>query len=101
MQAKKNFESYTESEFREFVMQFYQPHDTVDEQDDNETALDAIDTYENRLSELIQQFEAVTEHPDGCDLIFYPKEGSGSLESVINEVKQWRAANGRPGFKIS
>ncbi|WP_225422715.1 bacteriocin immunity protein [Pseudomonas huaxiensis] len=49
---------------------------------------------------LLDHFEAITEHPDGSDVIYYPPEGSeDSPEGVVKRVKEWRAANGKPGFK--
>lgn len=45
-------------------------------------------------------FKQLTEHPTGSDLIFYPEEGhDDSPEGIVKEVKEWRAANGKPGFK--
>ncbi|MCY1405080.1 Colicin-E2 immunity protein [compost metagenome] len=45
------------------------------------------------------EFERLTEHPDGSDLLFYPEEGKDGPEAVVQEIKAWRAANGKPGFK--
>jgi len=40
------------------------------------------------------------EHPDGTDIIFYPPEGAeDSPEGILERIKEWRAANGKPGFK--
>nr|6W0V_B Chain B, Bacteriocin immunity protein [Pseudomonas aeruginosa] len=40
------------------------------------------------------------QHPDGTDIIFYPKEDEeDSPEGVLKRIKEWRAANGLPGFK--
>ena len=47
-------------------------------------------------------FKKLTEHPDGSDLIYYPKPGQDdSPEGIVKEVKDWRAKNGKPGFKDS
>ncbi|MCY1438815.1 Pyocin-S2 immunity protein [compost metagenome] len=47
----------------------------------------------------ILEFKKLTEHPAGSDLIFYPEDDKDSPEAVVQEVKEWRAANGKPGFK--
>lgn len=40
------------------------------------------------------------QHPDGTDIIFYPKEDEeDSPEGVLKRIKEWRAANGLPGFQ--
>jgi hypothetical protein len=42
----------------------------------------------------------MSEHPSGSDLIYYPKPLSdNSPEGIVKEVKEWRATNGKPGFK--
>lgn len=42
----------------------------------------------------------MTEHPDRSDVILYPKEGCVSTpEDVLRVIKEWRAANNKPGFK--
>ncbi len=52
------------------------------------------------LDVLLEQFCEITGHPDGTDLIYYPEDGpSGSAEDVTQVVKEWRAAQGLPGFK--
>jgi len=48
----------------------------------------------------ILEFKRLTEHPDGSDLIYYPRDDrEDSAEGIVKEVKEWRAANGKPGFK--
>jgi len=50
--------------------------------------------------ELLLHFEKVSEHPQGSDLIYYPLEGEDSSPTgIVESVKAWRAANGKPGFK--
>lgn len=52
------------------------------------------------LDVLIEEFCEITGHPDGTDLIYYPEaDSSGSAEDVTRVVKEWRAAQGLPGFK--
>jgi len=53
--------------------------------------------YGNRL---VREFERLAEHPAGADLIFYPEDGKDdSPEGIVKEVKEWRMANNKPGFK--
>ncbi|MBM1184965.1 bacteriocin immunity protein [Pseudomonas lundensis] len=48
----------------------------------------------------LEEFCEITGHPDGTDLIYYPEaDSSGSAEDVTRVVKEWRAAQGLPGFK--
>jgi hypothetical protein len=48
----------------------------------------------------ILEFERLSEHPAGSDLIYYPeKSADDSPEGILKAVKEWRAANGKPGFK--
>jgi len=52
------------------------------------------------LGELLAKFRTLTGHPDGTDLIFYPEPtADSSAEGIKKTVKEWRAANGLPGFK--
>ncbi|HEX8589937.1 bacteriocin immunity protein [Pseudomonas sp.] len=81
--SKSLISDYTEKEFLEFVDSICNGDHTEEEDIKN-----------------VQKFEALTEHPDGSDLLFYPKEGrEDSSEAVVQEVKEWRAANGKSGFK--
>lgn len=48
----------------------------------------------------ILEFKRLTEHPDGSDLIYYPRDDrEDSPEGIVKEVKEWRTANGKTGFK--
>jgi Colicin immunity protein / pyocin immunity protein. len=48
----------------------------------------------------VLEFERITEHPSGSDLIYYPEPGVENFpEGIVKTVKEWRAANGKPGFK--
>jgi len=73
----------SEGEFLRFVTKVYN-----DEYDTEEEHTDAI-----------LEFKALVEHPSGSDLLFYPEAGKSGPEAVVAEVKAWRAANGKPGFK--
>lgn len=80
----KKISDYTESEFLAFV------RDLCDFSKRSEAQDEA----------LVDEFERLTEHPDGSDLIFYPQDDrEDSPEGIVKEVKEWRAANGKPGFK--
>ncbi|QHM77459.1 Colicin-E2 immunity protein [Mixta theicola] len=83
--SKKNISDYTEAEFLELVRKIFRAEGT--EADDDK---------------LISEFRRLTEHPDGSDLICYPRDNrEDSPEGVVKEVKEWRARNGKPGFKDS
>ncbi|TDV64484.1 bacteriocin immunity protein [Pseudomonas sp. LP_7_YM] len=48
----------------------------------------------------ILEFERLSEHPDGSDLIYYPEASAdNSPQGIVNTIKEWRAANGKTGFK--
>ena len=81
---KKNITEYTEAEFLVLVKKI----------------CDADYDTENKHTEAVLLFKKLTEHPDGSDLIYYPKPGhDDSPEGIVKTVKEWRAANGKPGFK--
>ncbi|WP_434709123.1 bacteriocin immunity protein [Pseudomonas sp. R1-1] len=55
---------------------------------------------EERHIDAVLEFKALSEHPSGSDLIFYPEPGKSGPTAVVEEVKAWRAANGKLGFKV-
>jgi hypothetical protein len=82
--SKTNISDYTESEFLEFLN------------------IICWSEYPNEKDQInaVLLFEALTEHPDGSDLIYYADSDEESTpEAIIEKVKSWRAANGKPGFK--
>ncbi|WP_225759330.1 bacteriocin immunity protein [Leclercia sp. Marseille-Q4284] len=80
----KNISDYTESEFLEFVRRL----------------CDFANTTESEDIKNILEFNRLTEHPAGSDLIFYPEDGQDdSPEGIVQQVKEWRKANGKPGFR--
>ncbi len=86
MELKNKFEEYTESEFLDFLNKIW----TIDVASEEEH------------DKLIEAFSRITEHPQGNGLIFYPAEGvEDSPAGVLKVVKEWRAANGKPGFKAA
>ena len=52
-------------------------------------------------SKVVLEFKALSGHPSGSDLIYYSEEEKSGPEAIVAEVKAWRAANGKPGFKPS
>ncbi|WP_123573395.1 bacteriocin immunity protein [Pseudomonas chlororaphis] len=55
---------------------------------------------EKEVDALVPHFQKLSEYPAGSDLILYPEDGAdGSSEGITRIVKEWRAANGLPGFK--
>lgn len=71
---------------REFLSFVYKIHN-----DEYKTEKEHIDA--------ILEFKTISEHPAGSDLIFYPEPGKSGPEAIVAEIKAWRAANGKPGFK--
>ncbi|MBU4681345.1 bacteriocin immunity protein [Cedecea davisae] len=84
MSDKKTLSDYSESEFLDLVRKICRAEGPTEEDD-------------NRL---VRKFRRLAEHPSGSDLIFYPDDGKDdSPEGIVKEVKEWRQANGKPGFK--
>lgn len=82
--VNKKFEEYTESEFIDFV-------DKIRNVDFDSEA---------EHSKAVYEFGQLTEHPDKWDLIYRPKPGAdNSTQGIIETIKKWRTANGKPGFK--
>ncbi|MCU2854162.1 bacteriocin immunity protein [Citrobacter freundii] len=80
----KKITDYTEQEFVDFVNKIKR----------------ADFPTESAHDEAIYEFGQLTEHPDGWDLIYHPEPGAdNSAIGVLKTVKEWRAANGKPGFK--
>ena len=80
---KLKLEQYTEKEFIEFLTSGFQSARTEKEE-----------------AEWIFAFERITEHPRGSDLLFFPNDGEDdSPEGIVQQIKEWRLANGKPGFK--
>ncbi len=82
---KKVLSDYTEIQFIQFMSELFVANDGASD--------DVLDP-------LLEEFERLTEHPDGSDLIYYPEdEAQCTPEGITETVKQWRQANGFPGFK--
>ncbi len=85
MNLKSNLGQYTENEFLKLV-------ETLVKNEGTEKETDA----------LLEHFISITEHPSGSDLIYYPENSNdGSPASIVKVVKEWRAKNGKPGFKTA
>jgi hypothetical protein len=81
---KKKIEDYTELEFTDFLRDIF--------------FVNSVSEAEHNL--WIRHFREVTEYPGGADILFYPLPAADcSPEGVVNTIKQWRAENGKPGFK--
>ncbi|MCF4996984.1 bacteriocin immunity protein [Pseudomonas syringae] len=82
---KKTIPDYTEAEFIAFLQSVLAANTSPDEV----------------LDPLLLEFERLSEHPSGSDLIYWPEDMSKSptAEGITRTVKAWRAANGLPGFK--
>lgn len=82
----KIFSDYTEEEFLLFIKKICNSeYPTEDEQ-----------------IQAVLDFERLTEHPDGSDLIYYaPSEQEATPEIILAKIKEWRAANDKPGFKTA
>ncbi|NXZ90119.1 bacteriocin immunity protein [Serratia fonticola] len=83
---KQKISEYTEKEFLDFVTGICKANYPTEEA---QTAAVVL-------------FNKLTEHPGLSDLIYYPDNGNdGSPASIVKTVKEWRAKNGKPGFKTA
>ncbi|WEF11367.1 bacteriocin immunity protein [Pectobacterium actinidiae] len=82
MELKRSISDYTEAEFKKIIEEIINCEGDEKAQDNN-----------------LEHFVSVTEHPSGSDLIYYPEDNNGSPEAIIKEIKEWRAKNGKFGFK--
>ncbi|EGQ9120265.1 TPA: bacteriocin immunity protein [Vibrio parahaemolyticus] len=82
---KNSITDFSEVEFLQFVEEIFK--ENVSDTDDV-------------LDELLEQFEDITQHPDGTDLIYYPETPEdGTPENIVRIVKEWRLAQGLACFK--
>ncbi|MBP6122257.1 MULTISPECIES: bacteriocin immunity protein [Providencia] len=83
MKLKNSISDYTEAEFKQLIEAIINCEGNEKTQDNN-----------------LEHFIRITEHPDGSDLIYYPNDGDDdSPAGILKTVKEWRAKNGKPGFK--
>lgn len=84
MNFKRKFEEYTETEYVALINRL------VDGDYSSEREHDAI----------VDNIVSTSEHPNGTGVLYYPEEGvEDSPAGVLKAIKEWRAANGKPGFK--
>lgn len=77
-------QNLTEAEFLELVMKICSAKHMTKRQHTN----------------AILEFERLCEHPDGSDLLYHPRPAADdSPDGIVKEIKEWRAANGKPVFK--
>jgi protoporphyrinogen oxidase len=83
---KNSISEYTEAEFIALLEELAKEDEEAESDD--------------RADLLLLHFEKISEHPAGSDLIYYPEPGADSSpQGVTKIVKEWRAAQGLPGFK--
>ncbi|WP_337263639.1 MULTISPECIES: bacteriocin immunity protein [unclassified Serratia (in: enterobacteria)] len=84
MTNKKTISEYTEKEFLEFAKKVCSADYPTEKEADN----------------AVYEFIRLAEHPDGTDIIFYPPpDQEDTPEGLVKQIKEWRAKNGKPGFK--
>jgi hypothetical protein len=82
---KDKISDFTETQFSDFIREIRAVNKSGSDQ---------------ALGKLLSLFCKISEHPDGTDLIYYPEKGAdNSNEGITETIKQWREANGLPGFK--
>ena len=81
MKLKPRFEDYTEAEFIQLVSEI--------------CSVEGSEAYQD---ELLENFIAVTEHPEGSDLIYY-SDDDATPEKVLATVRAWRESEGLPDLK--
>jgi len=84
MKFKDKFEDYTESEYIAIIDRLVQGNYSS----------------ENEHDDIVDNIVSTSEHPNGTGILYYPEEGvEDSPAGVLKAIKDWRAANGKPGFK--
>lgn len=82
MDLKNSFEEYTEVEFTRLVSVIF-----------------SAEGGERYQDVLLENFIAVTEHPQGSDLIFYNDDDDLTPEKVVATVREWRKGQGLADLK--
>ena len=84
MILKSKFEDYTEHEYLTLVSSLFEGHYSSEDEHD----------------EIFEHIISTSEHPNASDVLCHPEEGvEDSPHGAVSIFKQWRAANGKPGFK--
>lgn len=84
MNINKPYDQYTESEFLELINSLFSGHYSSEEE----------------LDTIVHKIVDASEHPKGTDILFYPEQEVDNTPSgILASIKEWREANGKPGFK--
>lgn len=84
MQLKASINEYAEKEFLEILSKLFNGQCST----------------EQEYHGLLEHVEQISQHPKGNEILFYSAPGvEDSPEGVLRIIKEWRAANGLPGFK--
>lgn len=84
MNLRNTLEEYTENEYLDLI----------------ECLFEGTYSSEAEHDAIVENIVLTSEHPDGTGILYDPREGvEDSPEEVLNAIKTWRAANGKPGFK--
>jgi hypothetical protein len=82
--SKLKLSDYTETEFLNFVTKICNSEYST----------------ERAQIKAVLLFSLLVEHPAESDLIYYPETAEdGTPEAIVEKIKTWRAANGKPDFK--
>jgi len=83
MKLKPKFEDYTEADFTALVAEIF-----------------SAEGGEKYQDELLENFIAISEHPEGSDLIYYNFDDDLTPEKVVAIVREWRKGQGLADFKV-
>lgn len=84
MKMKNSISDYTEAEFLTFLQAIFNVETSSEEEHKS----------------WVRHFVKLSEHPRGNGLIFYPdNEEDDSPAGILKTVKEWRASQGKQGFK--
>lgn len=84
MNLKNTLEEYTEDEYLDLI----------------ECLFEGNYSSEHEHDAIVENIVITSEHPDGTGILYDPGESvEDSPAGVLNAIKTWRIANGKPGFK--
>ncbi|WP_236178476.1 MULTISPECIES: bacteriocin immunity protein [Pseudomonas] len=84
MTLKDKLEKYTETEYLAVIERLFQGKFRSEREHDA----------------FVDNIVSTSEHPNGTGVLYYPEEGvEDSPAGVLKAIKEWRVANGKPGFK--
>lgn len=84
MNLKSKLEEYTESEYLNLINCLFDGGYSSEEEHDA----------------IVENIVNTSEHPNRTGVLYYPEEGvDDSPAGVLKAIKDWRSANGKPGFK--